>query len=101
MIVYDLFVHKKSVSKRKVCIIFIKNLKIKKNEKNPKKNIFSGFFFVFFFIFFVWVFKCQPWFAEGAIRDGKGGRGERARPRGKNPLVIKNNVPGTFPKRGL
>ncbi len=34
--VYVLFVHKKSVSKRKVCIIFIKNLK--------KKNIFSGFF---------------------------------------------------------
>jgi hypothetical protein len=28
MIVYDLFVHKKSVSKRKVCFIFIKNLKI-------------------------------------------------------------------------
>ncbi len=35
MIVYVLFVHKKSVLKRKVCIIFIKNI---------KKNIFSGFF---------------------------------------------------------
>jgi hypothetical protein len=41
MIVYVLFVHKKSVLKRKVCIIFIKNLKFKK----PKKNIFRvGFF---------------------------------------------------------
>jgi hypothetical protein len=52
MIVYVLFVHKKSVSKRKVCIIFIKN-KIK--IKNPKKNIFSGFLGGFFG-FFGWVF---------------------------------------------
>ncbi len=44
MIVYVLFVHKKSVSKRKVCIIFIKNLKLKKNSKKTKKPIFSGFF---------------------------------------------------------
>ncbi len=29
-----LFVHKKSVSKRKVCIIFIKNKKLKKKTKN-------------------------------------------------------------------
>jgi hypothetical protein len=35
MIAYVLFVHKKSVSKRKVCIIFIKN---KKNLKNPEKT---------------------------------------------------------------
>jgi hypothetical protein len=41
MIVYVLFVHEKSGSKRKVCIIFIKNYKLKKNKK---KNIFSGFF---------------------------------------------------------
>ncbi len=54
MIVYVLFVHKKSVSKRKVCIIFIKNLKFK---KNPKK-FFCGFFrwvFCFFLVGFFWV----------------------------------------------
>jgi hypothetical protein len=39
MIVYVLFVHKKSVPKRKVCIIFIKN----KNFKNPKKTFLVGF----------------------------------------------------------
>ncbi len=37
MIVYVLFVHKKSVTKRKVCIIFIKNEKLKKNQKPQKK----------------------------------------------------------------
>ncbi len=36
MIVYVLFVHKKSVAKRKVFIIFIKNKKIKKPQKNKK-----------------------------------------------------------------
>jgi hypothetical protein len=41
MIVYVFFVHKKSVSKRKVCIIFIK---IKNKPKKQKKNIFSKFF---------------------------------------------------------
>ena len=49
--VYVLFVHKKSFSKRIFCIIFIK---IKKLRKNKKKNIFSGWFFW-------WVFYCQPW----------------------------------------
>jgi hypothetical protein len=49
MIVYVLFVHKKSVSKRKVCISFIKNKKFKKNPKNP----FLWFFWVGFF---GWVF---------------------------------------------
>jgi hypothetical protein len=39
-IVYVLFVHLKSVSKRNVCTIFIKN---KKNQENPK-NTLSGFF---------------------------------------------------------
>jgi hypothetical protein len=53
MIVYVLFVHKKSVSKRKVCIIFIKYFKFIK----PKKPIFSGFFQVGFF---GRVFYCQP-----------------------------------------
>jgi hypothetical protein len=45
MIVYVLFVHKKSVSKRKVCINFIKI----KNLKKPKKPIFSGVFRWWFF----------------------------------------------------
>ncbi len=56
MIVYYLFVHKKSVSKRNVCIIFIKNKKVK---KNPKKPTFSGFFRWIFWVFlgfFGWVF---------------------------------------------
>jgi hypothetical protein len=43
MIVYVLFVYKKSVSKRKVCIVFIKKLKILKNPKNPKKTFLVGF----------------------------------------------------------
>jgi hypothetical protein len=34
----------KFVSKRKVCIIFIKKLQILKIPKKPKKSIFSGFF---------------------------------------------------------
>ncbi len=45
MKVYVLFVHKKSVSKRKVCIILIKNKKFKKTKK---KHNFS--------VFFRWVF---------------------------------------------
>jgi hypothetical protein len=48
MIVYYLFVHKKSVWKRKVCIIFIRNKKFKKTQKNP--------FLVGFLGFFGWVF---------------------------------------------
>jgi hypothetical protein len=56
MIVYYLFVHKKSVSKRKVCIIFIKNLTFKKTQQKPKKKHFSGVFYVFFLGFFGWVF---------------------------------------------
>ncbi len=50
LIVYVLFVHKKSVSKRKICIIFIKNEKLKKNPKNPKTHIFSGVFWVGFLL---------------------------------------------------
>jgi hypothetical protein len=57
MIVYVLFVHKKSVSKRKVCIIFIKNLK--KNKKT-KKNIFSGFLGGFLGFFFGGFFIANP-----------------------------------------
>jgi uncharacterized membrane protein YfcA len=45
MIVYVLFVHKKSVSKRKVCIIFIKNKKFKKNQKKTFLVGFLGGFF--------------------------------------------------------
>jgi hypothetical protein len=57
MIVYVLFVHKKSVTKRKVCIIFIKNLKFKK----PQKTIFSGFFQVGYFgRVFYWQPCLQP-----------------------------------------
>jgi hypothetical protein len=57
MIVYVLFVHKKSISKRKVCIIFIKNLKFEKPQKTPKKK---HFWWVFLGGFFGWVFYCQP-----------------------------------------
>jgi hypothetical protein len=67
---------KKYVSKRKVCIIFIKNKKFQKTQKKPQKNIFSGFFgwvFLcgffwvgFFGWFFVWVFIANPatWLLE-------------------------------------
>jgi hypothetical protein len=54
MIVYVLFIHKKSVSKRKVCIIFIKNTK-----KNKKKH-FSGFFKVVFWGFLGGFFIANP-----------------------------------------
>jgi hypothetical protein len=68
MIFYVLFVHRKSVSKRKVCIIFIK---IKKNLKKQKKNIFSRFFrWVFLGGFFLGgFFNCQPWKEEEEEED--------------------------------
>jgi hypothetical protein len=47
MIVYVLFVHKQSVSNRKVCIIIIKNKKLK-----TQKKTFCGLFEVVFFWFF-------------------------------------------------
>jgi hypothetical protein len=48
MTVYVSFVHhKKSVSKREVCIIFIKNKKFKKTRKKQKKNILVVFYVVF------------------------------------------------------
>ncbi len=53
MIVYYLFVHKKSVWKRKVYNIFIKNKKFKKTQKKP---FLVGFFWWFFLGFFGWVF---------------------------------------------
>jgi hypothetical protein len=56
MIVYVLFVHKKSVSKRKVCIIFIKNL----NLKNQKKTFLVGFFM---WVFWVGFFIANPAFS--------------------------------------
>jgi hypothetical protein len=60
MIFYYLFVHKKSVSKRKVCINFTKNLQLKKPQKTNKKKfewVFLGGFFGFFLGgFFGWVF---------------------------------------------
>jgi hypothetical protein len=61
MIAYVLFVHKKSVSERKVCIIFIKNKKLKKNpQKTKNKNIFSGFFWVGLFGFLGGFFIANP-----------------------------------------
>jgi hypothetical protein len=53
MIVYYLFVHKKLVCKRKVCIIFIKNLKFKKPKKNPKKTFLVVFLGGFFWVGFL------------------------------------------------
>jgi hypothetical protein len=50
MIIYVLFVHKKSFLKKKVCIFFIKN-----KFKKTKKPIFSGFFWVGFLGGFFWV----------------------------------------------
>ncbi len=60
IIVYVLFVHKKSVSKRKVCFIFIKL----KEQKKPQKKIFSGFLGVFCFVFLGGLFYCQPCLQE-------------------------------------
>jgi hypothetical protein len=59
---YVLFVHKKSVSKRKV-------KKLKKTQKKPKKNktFLVGFFRWFFLGFFGWVFYCQPCKKEGEL----------------------------------
>jgi hypothetical protein len=57
MIVYVLFVHKKPVSKRKVCIIFIKNKKFKKPKETQKKTFLVGFLGGFLG-FFGWVFYC-------------------------------------------
>ncbi len=76
MIVYDLFVHKKSVSNGKVCIIFIKNWKLKKNTKKHKKTIFSGFF--------RWVFCC---FFGGIFIANPGTRPPCPRPRKTRPSV--------------
>jgi hypothetical protein len=69
------FVHKKSVSTRKVCIIFIKKIKnLKKFKKPPKKHFLVGFLGGFFWVgFFGWVFYCQPWKEEkeGAVKKTK------------------------------
>ncbi len=53
MIVYVLFVHKKSVSKIKVFIIFIKNEKFKKKTKKTKKKHFQWVFMGFLGGFFI------------------------------------------------
>jgi hypothetical protein len=60
MTVYVLFVHYKSVSKRKVCIIFIKIINLEKPEKPPPKR---------------WVFYWQPCLMELGHGRGGGGRG--------------------------
>ncbi len=69
MIVYVLFVHKKSVSKRKICIIFIK-IKNLKDPKKTQKSFLVGFFrWVFWWDFLggiFWVgFYCQPCLCRG------------------------------------
>ena len=46
------------VSRRKVCIIFVKNKKFEKNPKNP-----------FLVVFFGWVFYCQPCLRRGGGLD--------------------------------
>jgi hypothetical protein len=61
---------KKSVSKRKVCVYFHKNQKLKKTPK----NIFSGFFYVGIFGFF-WVGFLGGFFiANPACRRRRGAR---------------------------
>ncbi len=91
MIVYVLFVHKRSVSKRKVCIIFKKNLNLKK----PKKTFLVGCLIVFLGGFFGWVFYCQPCpsavstvQAAAAVRGRAGGEFGRAQAeRGRGPAA--------------
>jgi hypothetical protein len=68
MIVYVLFVHKKSVSERKVCNIFIKNIKFKKTQKSPFLVGFFRCFFGFFFGgFFGWVFLLPTLLSGGVL----------------------------------
>jgi hypothetical protein len=67
MIVYVLFVHKKSVSKRKVCIIFIKNKKVKKTPKDIFSGFLGGFFWVGFFG--LGFFIANPAFSLSRSRD--------------------------------
>jgi hypothetical protein len=67
---------------------FHKKLKILKNQKKPKKNIFIGFFSGGFF---GWVFYCEPWLPGPALRglrEGVRGRcaaDTRAGPAGGHP----------------
>jgi hypothetical protein len=63
MIVYVLFVHKISISKRKVCFIFIKI----EEEKNIFKSM--GFFRWFFWVFLVGFLL--PTLAEGGAHGGE------------------------------
>jgi hypothetical protein len=86
MIVYVLFVHKKSVSKRKVCIMLIKNKKIKKTQK----DILSGFFRWFFLGFWGWFFLL-PTLAPGGAQPAGPPRhpGERLpRRRQRRPQLL-------------
>jgi hypothetical protein len=57
MIAFVFYVHKKSVSKRKVGIIFIKNKKFKKTKKN---TFLVGFFRCFFGFFLGGFFIANP-----------------------------------------
>jgi hypothetical protein len=88
MIVYVLFVHKKSVSKRKVCIIFIKNKKLKKKQK----NIFNGFFKVGFLL---------PTLPVGEWPDGVVSRRSARVPDCESHAVRSDPLPGVeFVKAG-
>ncbi len=71
MIVNVLFDHKKSISKRIVCIIFIKNLTFKKTQKKPqkKKTFLVGYFRWVFLGFFGWVFLGGFFIANPAFRS--------------------------------
>ncbi len=80
---------KKSVSKRKVCIIFIKNLKFKTTQKNKKKTFLVGFF-VGFFGWFFWVGFLLPTLHLGGV----GGRHLLAR---RLLQVVKGAGPRPFP----
>jgi hypothetical protein len=66
MIFYVLFVHKKSVSKRKVCIIFIKNLN-KKKTKKPQKTFLVGFLGIFWGGFLGGFFIANPGPRTGVV----------------------------------
>jgi hypothetical protein len=73
-----LFVNKKSVSKRKVCIIFIKNLKLKKKNQKKKNPIFIGFFRWVFWVFlggFFCVGFLMPTLLSGHSGEYDGGAG--------------------------
>ncbi len=88
MIVYVLFVHKKAVSKRKMCIIFIKKKKLKKKNKT-KKTFLVGFLGFFGWVF--WVGFLLPTLAQGGAALRAAGHrqdADGARMRGPDPVLF-------------